>query len=334
MKERKRCLMPELISSYKPAWWLPGRHLPTAWGKFGRRRPPVHDRLERIGTPDGDHITLARMGVMRAGRPHLLVLHGLEGKLTAKYAHGLLHQAQRRGWSGDLMMFRSCDGEVNSARRFYHSGETDDVALVIRSLIADQPDVHLLLAGVSLGGNVILKWLGEQHSRVPANVRRAAAISTPFDLEAGADHMTGGLGPIYLRHFLKTLTEKTVLKLATYPDLVDREELRRVRTFRDFDDLVTGPLHGFSDAHDYYTKSSSITFLDLICVETLLLSSWDDPFLPSEVLEKVRRIAAYNSKLFLEFSRRGGHVGWIEGPPWAQRYYMEERVVGWLAEAV
>lgn len=324
--------MPELRSEFRPAWWLPGPHLPTAWGKFGRRRSPVHDRLERIDTPDGDHITLVRMGMVRIGRPHLLVLHGLEGKVTAKYAHGLLDQARLRGWSGDLMMFRSCDGVVNSARRFYHSGETSDIDLVIRRLIDEHPDIHLLPVGVSLGGNVVLKWLGEQGDRVPPQIRRGAAISTPFDLEAGADHMTTGIGPIYLRHFLETLTAKTLEKLRKFPDLVDRQQLLATRTFREFDDLITGPLHGFKDAHDYYTQSSSIRFLDRIRVKTLLMNAWDDPFLPATVLERVREIATANADLYLEFSRRGGHVGWVEGNPWAQRYYMEERAVGWLSK--
>jgi len=323
--------MPELRSGFRPAWWLPGPHLPTAWGKFGRRRPPVHDRLERVRTPDDDHITLARMGQVSEGRPHLLVLHGLEGKITAKYAHGLLDRARQRGWSGDLMMFRSCDGEVNSARRFYHSGETTDVDLIIRKLVDECPDIHLLVAGVSLGGNVVLKWLGEQGDGVPAQVRRVAAISTPFDLEAGSDHMASGLGPIYLRHFLRTLTAKTLEKLEVYPDLVNQERLRAVRTFREFDDLITGPLHGFKDAHDYYTQSSSIRFLHRIRVETLLLNAQDDPFLPAGILEQVRETARANPSLHWEFSRTGGHVGWIEGQPWNASYYMERRVVDWLS---
>lgn len=324
--------MPELRSTFRPAWWLPGPHLPTAWGKFARYRPPVHDRLERVRTPDNDQITLARVGRISAGNPHLLVLHGLEGKITAKYAHGLLDQARRRGWSGDLMMFRSCDGEVNSARRFYHSGETGDADLIIGKLISEHPDIHLLVAGVSLGGNVLLKWLGEQGARVPAQVRCAAAISTPFDLEAASDYMTSGLRPVYVRHFLETLTAKTLQKLAKYPDLVEREKLLAVRTFREFDDLVTGPLHGFRDAHDYYVQSSSIGFLERIHVQTLLLNALDDPFLPVETLDRVRQVARGKPNLQLEFTKYGGHVGWVSGQPWNARYYMEERVVQWLAE--
>ena len=153
--------MPELRSNFRPAWWLPGPHLPTIWGKLGRSRSTVHDRLERIATPDGDHLTLVRMGAVHAGVPHLLILHGLEANVGAKYAHGLLQEARNRGWSGDMLMFRSCDGEVNTARRFYHSGETTDLDFVVRRLIRECPELHLVICGVSLGGNVLLKWLGE-----------------------------------------------------------------------------------------------------------------------------------------------------------------------------
>ncbi|MBI1808352.1 MAG: alpha/beta fold hydrolase [Gemmatimonadetes bacterium] len=323
--------MTEIPSKFHPAWWLPGPHLPTIWGKLGRHRPMVHDRLERISTTDGDHVTLVRMGVVRPGVPHLLVLHGLEGKVSAKYAHGLLEQARVRGWSGDLMMFRSCDGEVNSARRFYHSGETSDVDLVVRTLIEREPDIHLVVCGVSLGGNVTLKWLGELGPRTPRQIKRAAGVSVPYDLEAGSIHMERGFARRYVRHFLGTLTEKTLKKMERYPDLVDRPKLLAARTFRDFDNLLTGPLHGFADAHDYYSRSSSIRFIESIQVPTLLMSAEDDPFLPSHVLDRVRAISAGNHHLTIEFSRRGGHVGWVEGHPWRQRYYMEERVVEWLS---
>jgi predicted alpha/beta-fold hydrolase len=323
--------MAELESSFRPAWWLPGPHLPTIWGKMVRRRAPVHDRLERVTMPDGDHITLVRMGRITPGVPHLLILHGLEAKITAKYAHGMLADVRKLGWSGDLLMFRSCDGEVNTARRFYHSGETTDFDFIVRGLIAQFPGVELYVAGVSLGGNVLLKWLGEQGEHAPKQLKRAAAVSTPFDLEAGARLMEHGFARVYVRHFLKTLTAKTLKKLELYPDLCDRRKLLAARTFWEFDDALTGPVHGFTGAHDYYFRSSSIRFIDRIRVPTLLMNAWDDPFLPAEVLERVRAIAKGNPNLTLEFTEAGGHVGWIAGQPWDQRYYMEERVVGWLS---
>jgi predicted alpha/beta-fold hydrolase len=291
--------MPEISSAFRPAWWLPGPHLPTIWGKLVRIRAPVHDRLERWPTPDNDHLTVARMGTMTAGVPHLLILHGLEATTGAKYAHGMLAEAKKRGWSGDLLMFRSCDGEVNAARRFYHSGETTDLDFVVRRLIAAAESVPLVICGVSLGGNVLLKWLGEQGDQVPQAVKRAAAM--------------------------------TLKKLELYPDLCDREKMLGARTFWEFDSVVTGPVHGFSGAHEYYRRSSAIGFINRVRVPTLLLSAWDDPFLPRHVLERVRAIARDNPCLNIEFSPRGGHVGWIEGQPWSQRFYMESRVIDWLA---
>jgi predicted alpha/beta-fold hydrolase len=325
--------MPEPVSTFAPAWWLPGPHLPTIWGKFGRRQPPVHDRLERLITPDGDHLTLVRMGKARAGVPHLLILHGLEGKITAKYAHGMLAQARARGWSGDLMMFRSCDGTINSARRMYHSGETTDLDFVVRTLIARTPGLQLVIAGVSLGGNVTLKWLGEQGELLPPEVKRAAGVSVPFDLEAGSIHLERGFAKVYVKHFLDTLKAKTSAKLACYPDLCDRQAMLAATTFRQFDDVVTGPVHGFADAHDYYMKSSSIGFLERIRVPTGLFSAADDPFLPSAVLDNVGRIAARHPLLQPHFTSRGGHVGWVEGSPWRQTYYIEQEAVNWLSMA-
>src|ERR1017187_7547360 len=305
--------MPELISNFKPAWWLPGPHLPTIWGKMVRSRKAVRARLECIATPDPDHMTLGRMARITKGGPHLFILHDLEAKISAKYAHGMLEEARKLGWSGDMLMFRSCDGEINTARRFYHSGETSDLDLVVRRLIDEHPDLHLVMCGVSLGGNVLLKWLGEQGKRVPTQVKRVAAVSVPYDLEAGARLMENGFARTYVRHFLGTLVAKTIKKLELYPDLCNIEKLRAVRTFFDFDDLLTGPVHGFTGAHDYYQRSSSIHFLDDVRVPTLLMSAWNDPFLPQSVLANVRNIARRNQHLFVEFSLTGGHVGWVAG---------------------
>jgi uncharacterized protein len=228
-------------------------------------------------------------------------------------------------------MFRSCDGEVNSARRFYHSGETTDLDFVVRRLVASTDATQLLIGGVSLGGNVLLKWLGEQGGRVPPEVKRAAAVSVPFDLEAGARLLERGFARVYVRHFLKTLSAKTLKKLEICPDLCDREQMLSARTFWEFDSVVTGPVHGFSGAHEYYRRSSAIGFINGIRVPTLLMSAWDDPFLPRYVLQRVLELARDNPCLTTEFTTKGGHVGWVEGQPWAQRYFMERRVVEWLA---
>jgi predicted alpha/beta-fold hydrolase len=323
--------MPELRSNFAPAWWLPGPHLPTIWGKMVRRGLLAHDRLERIATPDGDHVTLVRMGHISPSRPHLIILHGLEARISAKYAHGMLAQAARRGWSGDVLMFRTCDGEPNAARRFYHSGETTDLEFVVQRILVDAPDAQLVLCGVSLGGNVLLKWLGERGDNLPRQITRAAAVSVPFELETGARLLERGFSRVYARHFLSTLIAKAERKLERYPDLCDAARLRASRTFFEFDDVLTGPVHGFAGAHDYYARSSSIHFLDRIRLPTLLLSAWNDPFLPPEVLDSVKDQALRNPVLHVEFTATGGHVGWVEGPLWSPHYYMERRVVEWLS---
>ncbi|MHB1312784.1 MAG: YheT family hydrolase, partial [Gemmatimonadaceae bacterium] len=300
--------MPELKSDYKHAWWLPGAHLPTLWGKKGRRQAAVHEQIARWSTPDGDHLSIARAGTITAGRPHLLVLHGLEGSVHSNYAQGLMFQALQRGWSADLMLFRSCDGSINNQRRMYHSGETSDLDFVVRTLVQMHPDIDLRLVGVSLGGNVLMKWLGEQGESLVSNVTIAAGVSVPYDLAAGSRFLETGLGPRYVRFFMKSLKAKTLAKRDMYPDLCDWDGLMSARTFWEFDDAVTGPVHGFAGAADYYTQSSSLGYLDKIRRPTLLFAASDDPFVPTSVLDDVRKVSASNTLLSYEFTGRGGHV--------------------------
>lgn len=330
MRHSRESLVPELLSTFRPAWWLPGAHLPTIWGKKGRRQAEVHERIDRWTTPDGDHLSLARAGSIASSRPHLLVLHGLEGTTRSNYAQGLLALARSFGWSADLLLFRSCDGQTNNARRLYHSGETTDLNFVVRTLVSQHPDISLRLIGVSLGGNVLLKWLGEQGESLVSNVVRAAAVSAPLDLAAGSRHLECFLGQKYVDHFMVTLKAKTLAKKARYPDLCDWARLESARTFWEFDDSVTGPVHGFDGALDYYTRSSSINYLTSIKRPTILINAEDDPFLPTHVLDRVRNMASSNDFIHYEFTKRGGHVGWVEGSPWAPRYYMEEKVLNWL----
>ena len=203
----------------------------------------------------------------------------------------MLARAQARGWAADVLIFRGCNGEVNRTRRMYHSGETTDLDFVVRRLIHENPDQPLVIAGFSLGGNVMLKWLGEQGVDAPEQFRAAAAISVPYDLERGARHIERGFSRVYTWHFLRTLRMKAAAKLARFPDLYDWDAVARAQTLYDFDDAVTAPVHGFADAHDYYSRSSSLQYLSAIRTPTLLLSSFDDPFLPPDVLDAVAIMA-------------------------------------------
>ena len=324
--------------TYAPAWWVPGAHARTLWGKLVRRPPPIAMRVERWPTGDGDEVELHRLepsGTRAAHGGRLLVLHGLEGTIRSHYLRGLLALARQRGWSADALIFRTCNGEVTRARRLYHSGETTDLDCVVQRLVRSHPGQPLALVGFSLGGNVLLKWLGEQGAGAPAEVRAAAAVSVPFDLERGSRFIEQGFARVYTRHFLRTLRAKARLKLARDPDLFDGSALERARTLFEFDDVVTAPVHGFDGAADYYRRSSSLRFLTSVRRPTLLLSAYDDPFLPADVLDEVQRHAHANRCLTVEFHQRGGHVGFISGRvPWAPRYYAEERVMSFLDQVL
>jgi uncharacterized protein len=317
---------------YSPAWWVPGGHLQTLWGKLFRRQPVAPTILVRWDTPDGDFLELHRL-VSKPSAPRVLLLHGLEGSIRSHYAQGLLNEAARRGWAADLLIFRSCGSELNRARRFYHSGETGDVAFVLERISREFPFAPLGMVGVSLGGNVLLKFLGERGKDLPKTLRGAATISVPFDLARSSKRINRGFSRLYQRFFLGSLRRKAGEKAKRFPDLAPVDRIASLRTLEDFDNLVTGPLHGFADAQDYYARSSSLAYLEAIRLKTLLISAVDDPMLPAEVLDEVREIARKNPALEIEFVQKGGHAGFITGSvPWRPFYYAEYRVGEFLAE--
>ena len=324
--------------TYTPAWWVPGAHFQTLWGKLVRRAPRIATRAERWATPDGDTLEIQRLeasGVSSGASPRLVVLHGLEGTIRSHYLRGILGQAQRLGWAADVIIFRGCNGEIPRARRFYHSGETEDLDFVVDRIVREHPSQPIVLAGYSLGANVLLKWLGEQGANLPAQVCAAAAVSTPFDLARGSRHIERGFSRLYGWHFLRTLRAKALAKLRSEPGLYDEKRLRSARTLFEFDDAVTAPLHGFASAVDYYRRSSSVSFLDAVRCPTLLLSAYDDPFLPRDVLESVAMLTKNNGWLTTDFTSHGGHVGFVGGSaPWRPVYYADQRVAAFLLSAV
>jgi len=318
---------------YTPARWLPGPHGQTLWGRYFRRVPRLKLRHERWETVDSDIVDVYRL----AGdddAPHLLLLHGLEGGLHSHYARGMLAEAQRRGWHATFLIFRSCGPELNLLPRFYHSGDTADARMALEWILREEPDRMVVIVGVSLGGNVLLRLLAEEGDNAPARLVGAAAISVPFDLGRSARHIQRGFARVYQRHFVRSLKGKALAKLKLFGEHFNRDAIVRAATLYDFDDNVTAPLHGFDGAEDYYTRSSSLPVLDRIRTPTILLSAEDDPFLPPDVLEDVRVAARGNSHLELRFVPRGGHVGFISGPPWRQTYWAEARAFDFLAERI
>ena len=315
---------------------MPNGHAQTLWGRIAPSRRTVPTRLERWDTPDNDFLEVHRLDApMNApvGTPHVLLLHGLEGSIHSHYAQGLLTEMRRRGWSADLLIWRSCGTEPNRARRFYHSGETGDLALTLARITLERPYTPLAVAGVSLGGNILLKYLGERGDDSRATIAAAAAVSVPFDLAQGSDNINRGFSKLYQKYFLDSLKRKAIEKQSRYSDLPDPARINSIESLRSFDDTITAPLHGFRDAIDYYAQSSSMQYLHQITVDTLLLSALDDPFLPPEVLTEVSHIAKRNPHLTVDFPRRGGHAGFVGGRnPFRPLYYLERRVGDFLSQ--
>ena len=221
---------------------------------------------------------------------------------------------------------------MNRLERSYHSGETGDLSLILEHLHSEFPAVPFVLAGVSLGGNVLLKYLGEQGPRISPRIRGAAAVSVPYDLSRSSRFIDPGFSRLYHWNCLRSLRAKAVAKARQFPDLSLNDRLAAARTMFDFDECFTAPVHGFSGAEDYYTKSSSLHWLETISINTLLLSAVDDPFLPPQVLDDVRERARNNPRLHLEFPEHGGHVGFVGGQsPLSPVYYLEDRVSEFLA---
>jgi predicted alpha/beta-fold hydrolase len=323
---------------FRPVWWLPGPHFQSAWGRVARSQRQVAFVREALETPDGDELLLDHVEGL-SGSPRLLALHGLEGSSYSVYVQGFLAAAARRGWRGTALNFRSCARDParlsrmlpNRRPRLYHSGETSDADFVIATLASREPGSLLFAVGASLGGNVLLKWLGEHPGQTA--VAAAVAVSTPYDLAAGSRHLETRIGGFYVRGFLRTLKPKAFLVAGRFPEAAARIDLHRVarsRTFRDFDDSATGPLHGFAGAEDYYARSSSLGFLSRIETPTLCLSAEDDPFLPASVLPRVR--GAASPAVTLMTTPRGGHVGFVSSA--GVRYWAEELALDFMQSTV
>lgn len=311
--------------AFRPAWWLPGGHLQTLYPTLFRRRVIPRLTRQRLELPDGDFLDIDWTD--GCGGMRVLVLHGLEGSLDSHYAGSLLARLSREGYQAGLMYFRGRSGEINRLPRSYHSGETADLGYVIRLLHTAHPDGKIAVVGFSLGGNVLLKWLGEQGCDAP--VCTAVAISVPFDLDRAAQRLERGFSRVYRNHLLEKLRRSVVAKSVLHEPPLSVHELRGLRSFRAFDDAVTAPLHGFSGVDDYYSRSSSRRFLRSICTPTLILQARDDPFLPTDALPEDSDIS---EAVTLELSEHGGHVGFIAGShPLAPVYWLEQRIAAHLS---
>ncbi|MGR8918740.1 MAG: hydrolase [Gammaproteobacteria bacterium] len=306
---------------FRPHLLLPGPHLPTIWASACRPRPRPAVTFERLELPDGDFLDLAWHGP-RAG-PLVLLLHGLEGSVESSYVRALLAALDAAGYRGVLMHFRGCSGEMNRLDRSYHSGDTGDLEFVVRHLTEREGRAPVAAVGYSLGGNVLLKWLGELGAAAP--LATAVAVSVPFDLAACADRLDQGFSRFYQRRLVSSLKQKFLHKFSGREAPVAVGDVHRLDTFWQFDDAVTAPLHGFSGADAYYRLSSSRQYLSGIRTPTLIVHAEDDPFVPAAAIPDASELAA---GVTLEVTAGGGHVGFVG----TGGYWLERRILAHLGE--
>jgi uncharacterized protein len=313
---------------FSAPWWLRSPHAQTIGARLLRRRKPEGIRRERVVTPDDDFLDLDFSGDFANPSAVVLLQHGLEGSALRGYALNVYHELGKFGIATVGLNFRSCSGELNKARRLYHSGETEDTRFVVQLLHSRFPNARIGAIGFSLGGNALLKYLGEEGAQ--ARLSCAVAVSVPYDLGAGADHLDRSpMGRFYTRLFVKNLVQKTISKSDLIAAHCDIDRGIKAQSFREFDDAITAPLHGFSGADDYYERSSSAQFLPRIRIPTLLLQSADDPFLPPECIPYGQMSS--NPSLHAIVTDTGGHVGFIRGTPIKPRFWAEETAARFLA---
>ncbi|MGH8579743.1 MAG: hydrolase [Gammaproteobacteria bacterium] len=307
---------------FKPAWWLTSPHAQTILAAFIRCRACVQLTRERLELPDGDFLDLD--WTPHAPGPLVLVFHGLEGSNHSRYAMRALEVIHRHGWQGAIMYFRGCSGEINRLARSYHSGDTADMRFLFQYLKHRYPERVLAAIGFSLGGNALLKYLGEAGNA--SLLSSATAVSVPFELDKAARKLEAGSSRIYQWYLLRKLRAKAKAK-----GLASRGELKRLKTFRQFDDRITAPLHGFEGVDDYYRRASCRQYLQGVAIPTLILHAKDDPFLPPEAIPSPEEVS---ETVHLEISPQGGHVGFVSGKtPLRPHFWLESRILDFLKDS-
>lgn len=297
--------------AYTAPAWLPGGDLQTIYTSLFIPVPRVDYRRERLELADGDFLDFDWIDGT-PGQPVVVLFHGLEGNSDSFYARDLMHALQQRGWGGVVAHFRGCSGEDNRLPRAYFAGDSADIETMLRHVKARHPDVPLYAVGISLGGNALLKWLGEQGDAAHDRIAAAVAASAPLDLTAAGHALDRGFNRnVYTARFLSTLKAKALRKAEKFPGLLDADAIAAATTFREFDTLVTAHLHGFRDAEDYWEKVSSKPLLKSVSVPTLVINARNDPFLPAAALPGP---ADVSPAVTLDQPETGGHVAFPSGP--------------------
>ncbi len=324
------------MSTFKPAWWLNNRHLQTIYPALFRKNSESKGKWrERFITPDNDFFDVDWSG--DSSHPIAILIHGLSGSSSSGYITGLEQSLTKQGFRTAALNFRGCSGESNNLARCYHSGETEDIHFLYQSIKQREPETSIAVVGFSLGGNVLLKWLGEQTDKV--SLFAAVAVSVPLVLSICATKLDSGLSKIYRHSLISELKEYLAIKhshlhsigqLEELDKLTELGDLSQVKSFWQYDDRVVAPLHGYKDVHDYYEKSSSRQFLRHIANPTLLIQAKDDPFMTSQVIPNRHETS---SLVELEITEGGGHVGFVSGNnPFKPDYWLDNRISQYLKQ--
>ncbi len=318
-------------ASYRPPFWLPTGHLQTIFPTIFRKSAPVISFLERIVVPENDFLDLVwgkKKGNEFSKIETLVILcHGLEGNVNSQYIMGMINHLTNNGFDCLAWNFRGCGTELNRNARFYHSGATEDLDMVVQHAVhKGYKKIHLI--GFSLGGNLILKYLGERSDFVSPVIGRAVTFSAPLDLEACSLSLLKFENRFYMQRFLKSLKIKIHQKAALFPNEIDIAKYAMVKDLYDFDDIFTAPLHGFDNAKHYYTSCSSKFFVDKIKVKTLIINAKNDPFVPYESIPSPQIMK--NENLTFEAPSQGGHCGFRQVGMKNNAYWSEIRALAFL----
>jgi predicted alpha/beta-fold hydrolase len=324
-----------MLKPYRAPRWLPGRHLQTIYPAAWMPLPQVKYRREQWDTPDGDFIELDWLDAQgqenqqiddTEKQPLVVLFHGLEGSSRSHYALRLMSALRQKNWRGVVVHFRGCGGTPNRLARSYHSGDSAEIDWILRRLRTTHHG-KLYAVGVSLGGNTLLKWLGEQQDEARNIIDKAAAISAPIALPTTGHVLGTGFNRVYAALFLKTLRPKALAMIARHKLNHDGAAISRARNLWHYDSLFTAPLHGFKDADDYWEKSDSRPFLQTIKLPTLLLNARNDPFLPEQALPGADEVSEF---VIRDFPQQGGHVGFVSNSPSNRQDWLPERILCFL----
>lgn len=308
-------------SRFKPPWWLRNSHLQTIWPSLAKREANVDITHQRLDLPDGDFLDLAWVGEHHPDKPLIIVLHGLCGSIHSPYILNTLEAINEAGYRGVLMHFRGCGDQPNRMLRSFHAGDTSDLAFLVQYLQRKEPGITLGAVGYSLGGNVLLKWLGETET---TQLNFAIGISVPFDLFKVLKRFSKGVSRVYSFYLLQSMHAAILPKLRRRP--VHEDSYRKLRwawRFPDFDNTYTAPIHGFKDANEYYQKTSCKQFLKTIRIPTRILHAKDDPFMTPDCLPDEKDLS---DQVTLEVSEYGGHVGFVTSDKFFEtpRYWLKD----------